>query len=347
MLKSYATQAITSKARAMYGHRLTMRDYNEMMKKRSVPEVAAYLRDNTHYRDVLGQLDLANIHRARLEQAVRSHRQEQYHALMNYVANSGSKFYQFLYLWEEIDEIIEVLRHITSESDDYFFHYSAYLPRYASYDIKALVGVSTYEEMFTVLERTPYKKILEKTLSNEDGVSKRTKLITCEHNLKIYYYDTIFAMIKKDFSKTTTKELQNFFYHQIDTENIVAAFRLRKFFKNDKSQIEKALLPYKTPSHKLIADIASCADDKLLAGILAGSKLFDGELLDNDYVESLTLRSKEKISKRLLRFSINAPSVLASYMALTEIELENVINIIEAIRYGLSTEDTKKLLITA
>lgn len=55
MLKSFSNKAIATKARAMYGARVTAADYEELIKKRSVGEAAAYLRDNTHYRRSWGR----------------------------------------------------------------------------------------------------------------------------------------------------------------------------------------------------------------------------------------------------------------------------------------------------
>ena len=54
MLRSFSNKAIATKARAMYGARVTQADYEELMKKRTVGDAAAYLRDNTHYREVMG-----------------------------------------------------------------------------------------------------------------------------------------------------------------------------------------------------------------------------------------------------------------------------------------------------
>ncbi len=72
MLKSFSNKAIATKARAMYGARVTAADCEELVKKRSVGEVAAYLRDNTHYREVLTQVDPSAIHRGQLENFLRS-----------------------------------------------------------------------------------------------------------------------------------------------------------------------------------------------------------------------------------------------------------------------------------
>lgn len=82
MLKSFSNKSIATKARAMYGARVTPGDYEELLKKRSVGEIAAYLRDNTHYREVLTQMDPAAIHRGQLENLLRSLRYIQYQRLI-------------------------------------------------------------------------------------------------------------------------------------------------------------------------------------------------------------------------------------------------------------------------
>ena len=105
MLRSFSNKAIATKARAMYGARVTQADYEELMKKRTVGDAAAYLRDNTHYREVLGQIDPAAIHRGQLEHLLRSLRYIQYQRLIAY--NFGQqKLYRYLYFREEIQQLL-------------------------------------------------------------------------------------------------------------------------------------------------------------------------------------------------------------------------------------------------
>ena len=51
----------------MYGKRLTEENYNDMLHKNNVAEIAAYLRDETAYRSALEQIDIHSIHRGQLE----------------------------------------------------------------------------------------------------------------------------------------------------------------------------------------------------------------------------------------------------------------------------------------
>lgn len=46
MLQAFSDNAIYAKCRSFFGERLTPADYGEMMKKSSVSEVAAYLKES-------------------------------------------------------------------------------------------------------------------------------------------------------------------------------------------------------------------------------------------------------------------------------------------------------------
>ena len=84
------------------------------MKKRTVGDAAAYLRDNTHYREVLGQVDAAAIHRGQLENLLRSFRYFQYQRLIAY--NFGQqKLYRYLYFREEIQQLLGLLRYLSGK----------------------------------------------------------------------------------------------------------------------------------------------------------------------------------------------------------------------------------------
>ena len=59
--------ATVAKIRAMYGNRLKQADYDELVNKSSVAEIAEYLKKNTHYGKMLSSIDTVNIHRGFLE----------------------------------------------------------------------------------------------------------------------------------------------------------------------------------------------------------------------------------------------------------------------------------------
>ena len=66
---------------------------------------------------------------------------------------------------------------------------------------------------------------------------------------------------------------------------------------------------------------------------------------DSSYIEHYTNRVSYQINRKYLHFSTNAAVVFLAYFTLSELELGNIINIIEGIRYQVAAEEIRKLLI--
>lgn len=346
MLENFSSKAIASKARAMFARRLSAADCNEMIKKSSVGEVAVFLRDNTHYGRVLEGMDTETIHRGQLEERLREVRYDSYAALTRYCFSREAGFYQYLFLWDEVEQIINLLRYIGAGSEgEYFFNYSRYLPRYCSYDLTRLVACRDFDAVLAVLAGTPYEKILLAHPPLSSDGKNQLDMVFCERDLKVYYFDRVFQLIKKQFSGSAARELREIFMDRIDAENLENAYRLRHFFKSKPEYIRSALLPYKTVSYRLIDRIIDSTQETELTAALRSSRFGKSGPIDTDFIENLTLREQEIISRRKLRYSTHPAVTLVSYMTQMQIELENVINIVEGIRYGLPPVEIRKLLI--
>ncbi len=344
MLKSFSSKAIATKARAMYGGRLTKADYTELMKRSTVPEAAAYLRDNTHYGDVLSRVDVAAIHRGQLENLLRQERYNRYLRLIRYDFSREAGFYQYLFLWDEIQQIINLLRYIGAGSEGEFQIRGAE-PLYCSYNREALLRARTYEAVFEALRGTDYYKLLRKHPIRDGESKNKLDLVSIERDLTTYYYNRVFASIGREFDRSTARELREVFLRQIDAENITNAYRLRRFFKSAPEYIRSSLLPFRTPSHKLIEQII-CAEPQELDQILRSSHMGAGATDDDmEFIETLTLRLRDKYTKKMMRYSTHAPVTLVAYVSQMEVELSNIINIVEAIRYQLAPADIAKMLI--
>ena len=66
-ISALSANAISAKARAIYGRRLTAADYQELTRQRTVSDVAAYLKANPGYGAYLAGIDEMQIHRGQLE----------------------------------------------------------------------------------------------------------------------------------------------------------------------------------------------------------------------------------------------------------------------------------------
>ena len=346
MLGSFSNKAIAAKARAMYGHRVTEADYEELMKKRTVGDAAAYLRDNTHYREVLGQVDAAAIHRGQLENLLRSFRYFQYQRLIAY--NFGQqKLYRYLYFREEIQQLLGLLRYLSGKgqgqaSGQYDFHYDRRLVGHTSYDLEKLVEVGSYRELLDFFGDTPYGKILHRFPPDQSG---QIDLMGCEQAFSTYYYKQLLTTIDRELTGDARAATREVIYRRIGYENLVQAYRLKRFFHSGEEYIRRSLLPFRTPSDKLIQQLIQAESTAQLHALLENAGLApEGADHGGDFIENIILRLRAKQSKRDLRNSRHPEVVLQAYMAQLEIELDDIINIIESVRYGLPVEEMRGML---
>ncbi|MDO4504108.1 MAG: V-type ATPase subunit, partial [Clostridia bacterium] len=64
-----------------------------------------------------------------------------------------------------------------------------------------------------------------------------------------------------------------------------------------------------------------------------------------DIIDKVPINMRYNWCKHNIRFSISPPIVLMSYIFLKEIEILNIINIIEGIKYRMPSEKIKQMLI--
>lgn len=348
MPANFSDKAIAAKVRAMYRHRLTPANYEELMKKRTVGDIAAYLRDNTHYRDVLEQADAAEIHRGQLEQLLRGLEYTQYQRLIAY-NYGGKEIFHYLYLREEIGQLLALLRSISGSPEEeearwYAEHYGftpdRWLVGHTSYDLEKLGEVESYPELLELLGDSPYGELLKSFPPDESG---QIDLVGCEQAFYTYYYRQLLAFTDRETAGSARKAVREAVYRRIDNQNIVQTYRLKRFFHSDEQFIRQSLLPFSTASQGLIDRMIAAPDVAGLHALLAEAGLAR-EGTGNEHIESVILRRRAKQSRWELHNCTHPIVVLYAYMTYLEIELEDLINIIESVRYGLPVDEMRAML---
>ncbi len=349
MIKTFSDKAMLTKARAMFGNRLIRKDYDELLRKESVPEVAAYLKNETHYRDILAGTDADSIHRGQLENLLRRNRFTRYMRLIHYDFAGGRDFYRYLLVGAEIAEILHMIRLLDAgKPEEYAFMLPTHLEAHTSFSLKAMASVKRFDELLVALERTDYRDILAR-FAPPDGKTM-VDLTACETALMTYYYRFLFDRIQKEYHGATRARLREMVEYQVDADNLVHVYRLKLFFHADEAYIRSCLLPFDTPGKNLIEKMIGAASAGELRSIVEKSRLgrfaqAQSTEFDSEYIEDLTKRGRSHSSYKNMRFSVETPVVIVSFMTQQDIEVENLINIIEGIRYSLDSGDIARMLI--
>lgn len=349
MLDGFSTNATVAKARAMYGKRLMPEDYRELLHRTTVAEAADYLKRNTHYRAVLAAVDTAKVHRGFLEELLRRHIFDLYLELCHFQRLEKTDFYRYQIVKREVQEIVSCLRYLNADMmEEYRATIPVYLAKRSSFDVMALGNVKGFPDLLEVLEGTPYQDIIKEFNPDSSGKYDCTLMETA---LRTYYQKWLEESIDKGFYGKTQKTMHTLVRNQADLINIINSFRLKSFFGDSPEEIEEKLLPlYGRLSRKKRMELFEAADaDEYIARL---RKTYYGRQLEQvdpklrrEFLENSAQALRAKYSKLNLRASNSAPVSLYTILSLFDVEVENLINIIEGIRYQASPEMIQKLLI--
>jgi V/A-type H+-transporting ATPase subunit C len=172
----------------------------------------------------------------------------------------------------------------------------------------------------------------------------------CEMLLRSYYEKYIFNVIEKDFSGQVENQLLKIFRSQVDLINIINIYRMKEYFKMGEEEIHKNLLHVKGRLSKEVENALITAGDvdtfmRVLSRTSYGKGLEEMEEFEAIYFENKLSKLRSRISRRALCTSQSAAVSVYSALYLLEIEIQNIILIMEGVRYEKSQSYLESLII--
>ncbi len=345
MLSSKSSNAIIAKARAKYGKSLSDKDYAELTACQSVPEVASYLKTHTIYEKTLAGLNENDVHRGQLETVLKQHLYTDILALSKYETSKSFTTSGYFVGRLEIEQIVKCLTMINSgHPEDYLYTAPLSFASFFKINIQALAKAHNYDDVLETLKGTFYEKPLKKCIPKDE--KQKVSLSEVETNLINALFENVFKGIAHIKEKNEREELHELFSAYIDFKNISIIIRMKKYYNFSAEKIHQLLFPYGKLSKKTINRLCNSETHQTVFQEATKTYLANPirKLSYNDQVQMLSALMMT-YCKRLLHFSLSPEVVMASYMFLTDIELTNIINIIEATRYNVSSDEKMKLLV--
>ncbi|MGX8699764.1 V0D/AC39 family V-type ATPase subunit [Caproiciproducens sp.] len=347
MLSTFSSNVVLSKARAMYGRRLTKQNYRELMACQSVGEVANYLKTRTAYGKALAGVDQNSVHRGQLEARLKQKLFEDYASLCRYEISVGDHFSRYPITRSEIEQILHSMLLLEAGTpEDYLFSLPMYLTRHTHMNLTALSQVKSYDDLLGALSHTPYRKILE-GFKPVKGIPINYTGI--ENALYTYLYQNVFEVIDKYTRGETAKQLRWIFNTYIGLDNYVRMIRLKRFYKVGPDFIRSSLLPFGNINKRWMNEMIEAADETGVKETMGKTKIGKRVLkIDSEDIDkSLNLVNlvKYKTSRHDIHFSTHPSVVMIAYTFIMEAEVRDIITIVEGIRYKLPPEEIVKLLV--
>lgn len=335
--------AIMAKVRAMYGRRLKRGDYEALMACRSVDEVAKALTQFSSYQSIAAYLTEGTIHRGYFESLLRRQYFNEFLRLYQYLSRTDKKLVSSVVIHYEITEILYCIKEGRTKAG--FVNYRNELIDYCSnLDIDALSRAGGHEEVLQALSGSVYEELLRPYLQQDE-----IRYLDAENVLYSYYYRQSIQLYQKLLPREQRKEIRQLLGIQIDFSNIARVLRLRKYFNLEPGQIVPYLLtPYYRLDDAVLAQLMEGAEDGDWEQVLKGTVYRD--ILKphpHPHMEENMDEILEEVTRRLIHFSQNAPTLVLAYLKTKDIEMKNVVTLIESKRYGLSDRETWLHLIGA
>lgn len=345
-MQATASQAIIPKARGMYAKRITDAEYEELMRRRTVPEVASLLKRHPYYRDSLASLSLTDPHRGQIEELLNMDIFTKYSALVHYDF-SGTGFSRYYLVECEIREILKAI-HLLSIGipGGYLNQMPTYLVGKTRVDLFALGQAKNFAEILEVVRLTPYYKPLRGRYMADPFL--RDYPMT-EASLLHQSYTALFALIDKTLSGRDAKAVRELFLQECEIYNLDLLIRVKSYFPGSYTPEElwQLLLPYRyhLPKHTLAEMTEAKTADALVQMFIASPAVKYTGPLGPEEVAAEGSRSIHKHAKQVLRLSSSPGATLAAFLTLAKLDKENIVNVIEGVRYGLEPERVRAMLV--
>lgn len=342
MIKNH--NATVAKIMAIYGKRLKPQDYTEMLNKQSVSDVAEYLKKNTHYSTLLASIDTHTVHRGMLENLLRRSIFETYMRITGFEHISKQKFYNYKIIQIEIDEILRCIRYINAKSGKLISDIPIHVNNLTSFNLIELAKVKDFKELLVFLRKTPYYEVLKKMPVDSEG---RVDVTKCETLLRTYYINNLKGSLH--FKKRDVEQMTMLIDSDVDLINMINSYRLTAYFGESEDEIKKDMLPFhgRLSAEKQREIYSAPTSEEFVRRF---SRTYYGRrMLENGYdinnLEQSAQRMRYKNAKRMLKSSSSAPLSVYAFIFLLEIEVQNIISIIEGIRYGVEANRIAALII--
>lgn len=340
------TNAVIPKARGMYAKRLTTAEYEELMRRRTVPEVAAVLRRHPYFKDNLASLSPTDPHRGQIEELLDMDIFAKYEALAHF--DPGKVGFSSYYLTQvEVRQIVRLLQLISiGAAGAYVKGIPPYLAGKTRLDLYAMGRAATLAEALAALQHTPYYRPVAQIYARDPAMQN---FPLAESTMLRYYYTWVFELIDDCFSGADKTAVQGMFLQEAEVYNAELLFRVKAFFPGvfTAEEIQELMMPwrYRLGAGRMQAMLAAAGPDALMALYKSAGLLPQSAGQDIDALVMAGSRLQHAYARHLLHLTASPPAAIAAFLALVQLEKENIINIIEGVRYNLPPEKIRAMLL--
>lgn len=345
---THEANAVLSKVRGMYGRMLGPAQYEELLRKQSLQEISAYLREKTSYAHALAGVQDSSVHRGLLEDLLERDQFYQYERLIHYI-DPQKGIWRIITLNLEVELLLSCLRAIISgrPGTGLLADLPTALQPWVRFKMVDLARAQTVEQLAQVLKGTPYGPIFEELLRKYPPLpNRKVRYTSIEMGLRSVYFSTLLEWVDQWVRGEAAAQLRELIGLRAELLNLSALWRVKTYFPQVETGWVQQMLPFRcklTPREwqAMVKAKDRAALEALIRQSWYGRRM---PLEEGEPIEVLAGRLRCQVCRRMLRFSTDPQVVYTAYMMLRTMETEDIVRIIEGIRYKMPLDRIDKLL---
>lgn len=342
--KVMKNSALYAKVRAMRGRVLNDEDYNLLMNMPSVTEVARYLSGHLAYADAFAGRNTSNMHRATIERCLREHLRCDIKRILPFMDSGARKFMEIFSLEDGVSRIKLCLRLICINHSDKIGEYmSKVLSGRREISADEAEGIESIDEFIEMMRGTPYYT----PLSVFSGKPKLQVPFYMETALDTYFANIVYKYAKKYLTPDEAKSVIKVYGTEFDLQNLAFLLRCKRTFEMTDEEIYASIIPkyYRLKGSTISKIVKSSSYSDALSIITDETPYALAFSKEDRFIEKRQSEYMAGVQRRMnYAFGYSIQSAIC-YIHLRRTEINNIISIIEGIRYKLGAEKIAEYLV--
>ncbi len=338
--------AIMAKVRAMSSEMLDEEDYRRLINCKSVPQAAAFLKNETAYGKYLKDINEGTVHRNELERLMNNAYNDDVIKLYRFDNGENKRFYTYVFIKAEIEWLKLVLRRLVNENnlgDDLLLEIPPFFKKRFTINTDRLVKSQSIRGFLENLGGSRYENVITPLIT----LKEHQNLFSVEMTLDMYYYSMV-EKLRKGLRDPQDREIvDKNVGSEVDMLNLLWIYRCKKYFQTPSELIYAYIIPNKHRLRKKdIVNLVEARTPEEFLGFLENTP-YRGLFLQDDerFHEQIHATFVYKMHEKAMRVYPYSIEAVLSHLHLKAAEIKNIISVIEGIRYGLPPDEIKPYIV--
>ena len=322
---------LNAKLKAMYAKRLTKENISDLIKQNDIKNIVLMLKSKS---DIFKSIQ-ENVDRLEIEKLLDESLLKDILKIKKLLNKSDNELFDIFLRQYEIKCIKSILRKLYSDDkkDDIIVQNVKMWTLKLFHEIKGIETIENFDNFFKAINRMGQYSFIKKYQNND-----KINVFEIENEIDKKYFENLYDKVKSN------KNLKKIIGSEIDLLNIEWIIRVKKYYNFDKQRLIQIIINrfYRIKS-STVKDIINTNSFNEIKTILSQTVYKNVFISENDFEDNAD-RFLYQINYKIFKEDVLSMAYIFAYINLVDYENNDIINVIEGIRYRMDKDEIIKRL---